>query len=118
MARYAQDLRYRCETYTERALQSIEKDVWYLVTHNFGYGMARADVAQELRIQVWRKIHLYDPKKKSFRTWAQQVMRNRLIDMSRKKKEILDSEHREFIVDRDEEELLVFNEYSISWWEE
>lgn len=82
------------ESYTERALALLEKDICYLASANWGYGMPPEDVRQELRIQVWRKIHLYNPKKKALRTWAQQVMRNRLIDMSRKKKELLDSKDR------------------------
>lgn len=88
---------YRADSYAERALALLEKDVCYLARTNWGYGMPVADVEQELRIQIWKKLHLYHPGKKALRTWAQQVMRNRLIDMSRKKKELLDSDKRFYI---------------------
>lgn len=74
---------YNFDNYTERALSLLEKDICYLAHTNWGYGMSSEDVAQELRIHLWNKIDRYNPNKKSLRTWAQQVMRMRLIDMSR-----------------------------------
>lgn len=74
---------YDPENYTERALWILEKDIYYLSGTNFGYGMPPEDVRQELRLQLFRKMHLYNPNKKALRTWAQQVMRNRLTDMNR-----------------------------------
>jgi RNA polymerase sigma factor (sigma-70 family) len=113
-------LNYNQSSYTERALSLLEKDIHYLSVSNWGYGMPPEDVRQELRIQLWRKIHLYNPHKKALRTWAQQVMRNRLIDMSRKKKELLDSTERDFITDpeRENEELIVFTLIAVQKWQE
>jgi DNA-directed RNA polymerase specialized sigma24 family protein len=88
---------YDRDSYAERALSFLEKDVCYLAQMNWGYGMGKDDVAQELRLHLWRKLHLYHPGKAGLRTWAQRVMRMRLIDMSRKKKEILDSDRRAHI---------------------
>lgn len=85
---------YNDNSYTERALALLEKDICYLARSNWGYGMPQEDIAQELRMHLFNKLHKYHPGKKALRTWAQQVMRNRLIDMSRKKKEALDSENR------------------------
>jgi RNA polymerase sigma factor (sigma-70 family) len=96
---------YSRDSFTERALLLLEKDIVYLARNNWGYGMEKEDVAQELRLHLWNKLHNYDPRKKGLRTWAQQVMRNKLIDMSRKKKEILDSPKREEYPDLGEREL-------------
>lgn len=89
---------YSTESYTERALSLLEKDICYLARNNWGYGMSREDVEQELRMHLWRKLHLYRPSKAGLRAWAQRVMRMRLIDMSRKKKEMLDSDRRHHII--------------------
>lgn len=94
---------YKVDNYTERALAILEYDVCYLSQANWGYGMSKEDVAQELRVQLWRKLHLYNPYKSSIKTWGWRVMRMRLIDMSRKKKELLDSDRRHHI---DSEEML------------
>lgn len=69
--------------YTERALAHLEKDVCYLARNNWGYGMTQEDVAQELRLQLWRKLDQYDPHQRALRTWAQQVMRRKLMDMAK-----------------------------------
>ena len=53
-------------------------------------GIDKEDVAQELRLQLWRKINQYDPARGAFNTWSYWVMRNRLIDMTRRKVDILD----------------------------
>lgn len=74
---------YNEDNFTERALAHLEKDICYLAHSNWGYGMPVEDVQQELRLQLFRKFHLYDPSKKALRTWAQMVMRNRLKDMDR-----------------------------------
>lgn len=96
---------YNNQNYTERALELVEYDICYLAHMNWGYGMAPEDIAQELRMHLWNKIHLYDPGKASIRTWSQRVMRMRLIDMSRKKKELLDSDLREMYPDLGDIEL-------------
>lgn len=74
---------YDRDNYAERALAFLEKDICYLSQMNWGYGIDKEDVAQELRLQIWRKLHLYHPGKAGLRTWGQRVMRMRLIDMKR-----------------------------------
>ncbi len=92
---------YDRDSYAERALAFLEKDICYLAHMNWGYGMDKEDVAQELRMHLWNKLHLYHPGKAGLRTWAQRVMRMKLIDMSqgpkRSRREILDSDRRAFI---------------------
>lgn len=99
---------YRTDSYSERALALLEKDVCYLAHNNWGYGMEPADVAQELRFHLWRKLHTYHPGKAELRTWAQSIMRRKLIDMSqapnRSRRELLDSKLREFYDDLGDQE--------------
>lgn len=71
------------DSYAERALALLDKDVCYLASMNWGYNMDREEVAQELRMHLWNKLHMYHPTKASLRTWAQQVMRRRLMDMAK-----------------------------------
>lgn len=76
---------YRDDSYSERALALLEKDICYLANmYSGGWGMDFDDVAQELRIHLWRKLDKYHPGKAGLRAWAQQVMRMRLIDVRRK----------------------------------
>lgn len=74
---------YDRDSYAERALAFLEKDICYLAQMNWGYGMDSADVEQELRMHLWNKLHLYHPGKAGLRAWAQSVMRRRLISMAR-----------------------------------
>lgn len=96
----------------------MEKDICYLSVMNWGYGMPAEDVAQELRMHLWKKMDKYNPNVASLRTWAQMVMRNRLKDMSRKKKELLDSDRRHHFESEEYLYLQVQEEYSlVSLWE-
>lgn len=77
-------LRYSdLEKYTERAMQMLDKDIVELSKQFAIWGHTPEEVAQELRWQIFRKIHLYDPTKASIRTWGVSVCRRRLIDMDR-----------------------------------
>lgn len=96
---------YRKDSYTERALELLEKDICYFATlHNGQYGMDFDDIAQEMRIHLWRKLDRYHPGKAGLRTWANRVMRMRLIDLSRRRKELLDHEDRDHYPDLGDKE--------------
>ena len=43
------------------------------------------DLAQEVRLQIWRKIHLYKPGLSKFTTWLSRVVKNKVIDHLKKK---------------------------------
>ena len=54
------------------------------------WGLDWEDVAQEVRIHLWRKLKYYDITKSALKTWATKVIRNKIIDLSRKKKDLID----------------------------
>lgn len=67
----------------EEYLQKIEPDI---KGKSFAYriwGLEPEDTAQELRLHLMEKFHLFDSSKSSFRTWANRVMRNKLTDLER-----------------------------------
>ena len=68
----------------EKRLRDIEPDIIGKARSFRIPGMDIKDVAQELRIQLWRKFHLFNPQKASFRTWTIRVIRNKLIDLHRR----------------------------------
>lgn len=43
------------------------------------------ELAQEVLVTVWRKAHLFDPKKAAASTWIFAIARNRRIDLIRKR---------------------------------
>jgi len=47
-------------------------------------GEQAEDIAQETLLKVWRKAHLYDPRKASASTWIFTIARNLRIDAIRK----------------------------------
>ncbi|MCX6734506.1 MAG: hypothetical protein NTZ25_01185 [Candidatus Peregrinibacteria bacterium] len=54
------------------------------------------DIAQELRIALWRKLPKFLAKKASERTFADRIMRSRIIDLNRtanRQKRFLDNNH-------------------------
>lgn len=53
-------------------------------------GLDWKDVAQEVRIHLWRKLKHYDVTRSSIKTWATKVIKNKIIDLSRKKKDLID----------------------------
>lgn len=79
---------YRIEVanYAENAMQLIEYDIDWLCRKFTVKNMDPDDLAQELRLHVWRKLDKYDPRRCSFRVWAKQIMRNRIYDLHRKTK--------------------------------
>lgn len=74
---------YRKDNYSERALELLEKDICYLSYEIRVAGLSPEDVAQELRIHLWNKLHLYNHNKAGLRAWAQAVMRRKLVDLGR-----------------------------------
>jgi len=50
--------------------------------HNIS-GMDWEDVAQTIRIQLWRKEKNFNPLKSSYKTWANKVMRDYIKDLIR-----------------------------------
>lgn len=48
------------------------------------------DLAQDTMLSVWRKAHLFDPKKAQAVTWIYSIARNLRIDLARKAKRVRD----------------------------
>ena len=44
-------------------------------------GFDADDVAQELRLHLWKKMHCYDPHKGTIQTWGYKVITNRARDL-------------------------------------
>jgi RNA polymerase sigma-70 factor (ECF subfamily) len=60
------------------------------LVYNFTYRLCQdehiaSDVAQEVFIKVWKKLHTYNPEK-SFKNWLLQITHHTTIDFLRKKK--------------------------------
>jgi len=51
--------------------------------------VAVEDLAQDVMETIWRKAHLYDPRKSAASTWVQQIARNRRIDVKRRSREFV-----------------------------
>jgi RNA polymerase sigma factor (sigma-70 family) len=50
---------------------------------------AAADVTQDVMETIWRKAHLYDPRKAAATTWVFHIARNRRIDVKRRSRETI-----------------------------
>lgn len=74
------------ENYTHLAMQMVEPDIFYKAAMSNIRGMDSDDIAQELRLHIWKKIHRgrYDPRKAGFRAWAKRVIANKIKDLHRK----------------------------------
>jgi RNA polymerase sigma factor (sigma-70 family) len=48
---------------------------------------AAADVTQDVMETIWRKAHLFDPRKAAATTWVFHIARNRRIDVKRRSRE-------------------------------
>ncbi len=49
--------------------------------------IAAEDLTQDVMETIWRKAHLYDPRKSAAVTWVFQIARNRRIDLRRRSRE-------------------------------
>lgn len=84
-------------SYAMLAMEIIEDLVLMMSNQYRINGLDVNDVAQELRLHIWRKLDKYDPNKASFKTWARRVMRNKLTDLAGRKesyKDMLDGPER------------------------
>ena len=50
---------------------------------------AAADVTQDVMETIWRKAHLFDPRKAAAATWVFHIARNRRIDVRRRSRETI-----------------------------
>ena len=78
--------------FEELVMIASEKDIAYICQTYWIKGYDKEDLAQELRFHLWKKLYLYNPTKSRFRTWAKEVMMNRLRNLTiashREKREI------------------------------
>lgn len=90
MAKHIKKLKYHPDNYSLRMMQSIEPTIIHESKQHYIAGYDREDVAQELRLHLWKKIHLYNPKLANFKTWSMQVIHNKLIDLHDLRSDVLD----------------------------
>lgn len=80
----------------DEKLRRYERDIVAKAKSTTIPGYDHQDIAQELMIALWQKLPKHDPKKSSEATFAQLVMRSKLIDLWRKatsQKRILSNFH-------------------------
>ncbi len=86
-----QKLDYQADNYSLRMMQSVEHKIISLAKQNHLPGYDKEDLAQELRLHLWKKIHLYDPGgAANFSTWCNRVLRNKIIDLYDLRSDCLD----------------------------
>ena len=85
------------DLFISRLIKSNDSKLWdefyiqydkviFMVIHSFKIHKDEiSDIAQEVRLQVWKKLHLYKPKYSKFTTWLSRVAKNRVIDYLRSK---------------------------------
>ena len=69
--------------FMEAAMSVAEWDVFQLAIRYKIKGYDAADIAQELRFQLWKKLPLYDPTRASLRTFCNRVMKNHLKNLNK-----------------------------------
>jgi RNA polymerase sigma factor (sigma-70 family) len=71
--------------YSDKIMQLLEKEIRSICKQDSYQvrGMSPNDIAQELRLHLWNKIPLYDPRKSSLKTWAYKVFNNKIKDLKR-----------------------------------
>ncbi len=67
-----------------KKLKELENDIVAKAKSAKIPGWLWDDITQEFRIALWKKRKLYDPRRGSFRTFANRVMQSTLIDLYRK----------------------------------
>lgn len=68
----------------QRAMALLEGYIISAANKCWVEGFDADDVAQELRMHLWRKIHLYNPLIGTIETWGYQVISNRVRDLARR----------------------------------
>ena len=74
---------YKSIDYSSIAMQIMEYDITCYSAKYHIRGYTQEDVAQELRLKLWKALPKYDPSKCGMRTWAIRVMKNHLNNLSR-----------------------------------
>lgn len=77
-------MNYDPNVYTEIMMKLLEPDLRFIASRYYVPGQDREDLEQELRITLWLKLPTFDPNRGvSLRTYASQIMRNKLKNMLR-----------------------------------
>jgi len=69
----------------EEAMKILEG---YIISASNRYhveGFDAEDIAQELRLHLWKKLHLYNPTIGTIETWGYRVISNKVRDLSRRR---------------------------------
>jgi RNA polymerase sigma factor (sigma-70 family) len=70
---------YDEKLYTELAMTVLEHDIDWIASRYWIPGYELDDLKQELRLELWKKIKMFDHTKEiRLRTWANTVMRNHM----------------------------------------
>lgn len=80
-----------------QALNALEPSVMFFCRQEIK-GMDYDDLAQEIRLLLWKDLNKYDNKRSSLRTWASVRIRSYLGDITntrKYKKDLLDSKKRD-----------------------
>jgi len=62
----------------------LEKSVNGMAAKYYLKGMEREDIRQELWLIIFEKMREFNPDKSSIKTWANMIMKNRIIDLLRR----------------------------------
>lgn len=73
------------ETPEEGFMRNMENYVINCAKRYYVDGYESDDIAQELRMHLWKKLHKYDPTKGKIETWGRLVLENKARDMYKKK---------------------------------
>lgn len=102
-------IQYRGNQPSLKIMQEVEGYVVMFALQHRLPGLEPEDVAQELRLHLWRRLPSYDPRKASPKSWARTVLWRKVIDLSapisghtRSRREPLDAHEREVFEDPDE----------------
>ena len=68
---------YDEEIWSEFAMKLLEGYVHMVAKQYYIPGLEYEDLCQELRMQLWRKLHKYNPKKAGIKAWALRVLKNK-----------------------------------------
>lgn len=74
------------ETPEELFMRNMENYVINCAKRYYIDGYDSDDVAQELRMHLWRQLPKYDPTRGKIETWGRRVLENKARDLYKKKK--------------------------------